>query len=48
MIWKLLMVAEKRFNTLKGSEKLEGVYEGGMYEDGVEVKTDFPAERVAA
>jgi transposase-like protein len=30
MIWKLLRVAEKRFNTLKGAEKLEGVYEGRM------------------
>jgi hypothetical protein len=48
MIWKLLRVAEKRFNTLKGAEKLEGVYEGRMYKDGIEVKTDFQTERIAA
>ena len=47
MIWKLLRVAEKRFNTLKGVEKLEGVYQGKQYRDGEEV-TNIQPERKAA
>lgn len=48
MIWRLLMVAEKRFRILKGSEKLERVYEGRQYKDGIEIKTNFQTERMAA
>lgn len=48
MIWRLLMVAEKRFRILKGSEKLESVYEGRQYKDGIEIKTNLQTERMAA
>jgi transposase-like protein len=47
MIWKLLRVAEKRFRTLKGAERLEGVYEGKLYQDGEEITNTQP-ERIAA
>lgn len=36
MIWKLLMVAEKRFRRLKGYWLLDQVYEGKVFVDGVE------------
>lgn len=47
MIWKLLRVAEKRFNLLRGVEKLEGVYQGKQYRDGEEI-TSVQLERMAA
>ena len=47
MIWKLLKVAEKRFKTLKGVEKLKSVYEGKRYRDGEEITT-VQSERMAA
>lgn len=47
MIWKLLKVAEKRFRTLKGVEKLKSVYEGNLYRDGEEITT-VQSERMAA
>lgn len=47
MIWKLMRVAEKRFRILKGAEKLDSVYEGREYRDGVEI-TNFQPERMAA
>jgi transposase-like protein len=49
MIWKLLLVAEKRFRTLKCSEKLEEVYDGRQYKDGIAIETGFQlTERIAA
>jgi putative transposase len=37
IIWKMLMVAEQRFRRLDGPEKLEQVYLGTEFNDGVEV-----------
>ena len=37
MIWKLLMVAEKKFRTLKGFLLPPGVYAGDQFVDGVKV-----------
>ena len=37
VIWKMLMVAEKRFRRLNAPELLAKVYAGVRYEDGVEV-----------
>ncbi|HSW61916.1 MAG TPA: transposase, partial [Dissulfurispiraceae bacterium] len=50
MIWKLLMVAEKRFRRLKGFELLKDVYQGKEFDDGVSVQMPSadPAERIAA
>jgi putative transposase len=46
VIWKMLMVAEKRFRRLNAPELLVEVYLGAQYEDGVRVKA--VAEEVAA
>ena len=50
MIWKLLMVAEKRFRRLKGFELLKEVYQGKEFADGgaVHMPSAIPAERIAA
>ena len=45
MIWKMLMVVEKRFRRLYAPELMKAVYEGRKYEDGIAVQT---AEEVAA
>jgi transposase-like protein len=37
IIWKMLMVAEQRFRRLDGPEKLEQVYLGIEFKDGVQV-----------
>jgi putative transposase len=50
MIWKLLLVAEKRFRRLKGYELLKDVYQGKEFADGVAVQMPsvIAAERKAA
>lgn len=50
MIWKLLMVAEKRFRRFKGFELLKEVYHGKEFADGVAVQMPsiIAAERIAA
>lgn len=48
MTWKLLMVAEKNFRTLKGHWLLPDVYNGKTYIDGVEKKEAKTMERIAA
>lgn len=50
LIWKLLMVAGKRFRTLKGFGLLPSVYAGGQFVDGVR-QADIqpnPVEKEAA
>jgi len=37
VIWKMLMVAQKRFRRLNAPELLAKVYAGVRYEDGIEV-----------
>lgn len=50
MIWKLLLVAEKRFRRLKGFELLKDVYQGKEFADGValQILSVIAAERKAA
>ena len=45
VIWKMLMVAEKRFRRLQAPELMKDVYLGVKYVDGV---VEAPAERIAA
>jgi hypothetical protein len=37
VIWKMLMLAEKRFRKLDAPDKLKQVFEGIQFKDGVEV-----------
>ena len=46
VIWKMLMVAEKRFRRLQAPELMNDVYLGVKYVDGVVIEA--PAERIAA
>lgn len=46
VIWKMLMVAEKRFRRLQAPELMADVYLGVKYVDGVVI--EVPAERIAA
>lgn len=43
VIWKMLMVAQKRFRRLNAPELLAKVYAGVRYEDGVEVTREEAA-----
>ena len=44
VIWKMLMVVEKRFRRLNAPELMKAVYDGQKYEDGLPMQT---AEEVA-
>ena len=46
VIWKMLMVAGKRFRRLHAPELMEDVYLGVKYKDGVAIEA--PVERIAA
>ena len=46
VIWKMLMIAEKRFRRLKAPELMTDVYHGAEYVDGMAIETT--AEEVAA
>ncbi len=46
VIWKMLMVAEKRFRRLQAPELMEDVYLGAKYVDGIAV--ELKVEKVAA
>jgi transposase-like protein len=46
VIWKMLMIAEKRFRRLKAPEMMTDVYHGAQYVDGVAIEAT--AEEVAA
>lgn len=46
VIWKTLMIAEKRFRKLSAPELLKEVYEGANYKDGIRVK-DMQKEAAA-
>lgn len=50
VIWRLLMVAEKRFRKLCAPELLKDVIAGATYQDGIRVKEnpDTPLEELAA
>jgi len=36
LIWKILLIAEKKFRRLNAPEPLEQVYNGQRFEDGIE------------
>ncbi|MDP7226463.1 MAG: IS256 family transposase, partial [SAR202 cluster bacterium] len=40
VIWKMLMIAEKRFRRLKAPEMMREVYNGAQYVDGLRFHTD--------
>ena len=46
VIWKMLMIAERRFRRLTAPELMRDVYDGGTYLDGIPVTT--VTEEVAA
>ncbi len=46
VIWKMLLIAEKRFRRLKAPELMRDVYDGAQYVDGVAF--DATLEEVAA
>ena len=46
VMWKMLMVAEKRFRRLQAPELMADVYLGARYVDGIAVEAT--AEKVAA
>jgi transposase-like protein len=44
LIWKIMMVAEKRFRRLDAPELLKEVSEGAIYKDGVRIKDEVEKE----
>jgi putative transposase len=45
VIWKMLLLAERKFHRLNASERMKQVYLGVQFRDGMEVKQE---EHVAA
>ena len=41
VIWKILMVVEKRFRRLNAPELMKTVYDGQTYEDGIPLQTAY-------
>ena len=39
VIWKMLMLAEKRFRRLKAPESIRDVYDGAQHVDGMRLQT---------
>ena len=46
VIWKMLMVSERRFRRLKAPELMKDVHQGAIYKDGVVIESE--PEKVAA
>ncbi len=44
VLWKMLMIAERRFKRLKALELMKGVFEGVVYVDGRENHVDKPEQ----
>ena len=47
LIWKILMIAEKKFRRLNSPELLAAVYDGQLFEDGMPVQETNPKRRAA-
>src|ERR1700687_1860215 len=47
LIWKMLMIAEKKFRRLNSPELLAAVYDGQLFEDGMSVNETAPKRRAA-
>jgi transposase-like protein len=44
LIWKIMMVGEKKFRRLDAPDRLKEVYEGAIYKDGLRVKEQAAKE----
>ncbi len=44
LIWKVMMVGEKKFRRLDAPDRLKEVYEGAIYKDGIRVKDKVEKE----
>jgi transposase-like protein len=44
VIWKIMMVGEKKFRRLDAPELLKEVYEGAIYKDGIRVRNEMGKE----
>ena len=47
LIWKILMIAEKKFRRLNSPQLLAAVYDGQLFEDGMPVNQTTPKRRAA-
>jgi len=47
LIWKILMIAEKRFRRLNSPELLEQVYNGQLFEDEMPTEELTPKRHAA-
>jgi putative transposase len=47
LIWKILMIAEKKFRRLNSPELLAAVYDGQLFEDGMPVQETNPKRHAA-
>ena len=47
LIWKILMIAEKKFRRLNSPELLGAVHDGQLFEDGMPVQETNPKLRAA-
>ena len=47
LIWKILMIAEKKFRRLNSPELLAAVYDGQLFEDGMPVQQTNPKRHAA-
>jgi putative transposase len=47
LIWKILMIAEKKFRRLKSPELLGAVHDGQLFEDAMPVQETNPKRRAA-
>jgi putative transposase len=47
LIWKILMIAEKKFRRLNSPELLGAVHDGQLFEDGMPVHETNPKRSAA-
>ena len=47
LIWKILMIAEKKFRRLNSPELLGAVHDGQLFQDGMPVQEINPKRRAA-
>jgi len=47
ILWKILMIAEKKFRRLNSPELLGAVHDGQLFQDGMPVQETNPKRRAA-
>ena len=47
LIWKILMIAEKKFRRLNSPQLLAAVCDGQLFEDGIPIQETNPKRRAA-